>query len=1466
MEFTSQGHGSEPPVEGKSSPHLNPAVAPASVAGTPTLKDEDTAGTKSIHDSDSANHVNSHGHVASTPSFTYNVPPNANINSESPHQSSSSTAMINSPSSSSLPRLPPPVPASYGPSFSYNVPEAEIVSFHSSTGSDPPLSAAALHNTLISSFFFPDPLHTMADQQLTAFTTTEKTSHNSHKFGFTLSPTNYGHWKLMIQPFLTTHSLFGYVDGIIPCPPPTISAPRTSAKEDTTLVTQSNPNYTIWLCNDAHVRMLIISTISETSFQHVQGVTSRDLWLGLERAYAPHTSSREFTLKAQLLKIQMEKDETSAAYLARAQEYANAFANIGQPMPDKDIVMLVVAGLREEYNGVKQTLFARQYTAVFNELPGLLEDHEFMIQKSAPAIPNAQAFTAATAASTPSVPTDTVQALQQLVSRLGFQLQPSSVSSPATAPQAFYTNRPGQSNYSRGRGNRGGRGSRGNNFYNRSQGSTSRNSGQGQFSWASNQNMVWGSCNRCGIGHVPSECPKRDPSTFRTRQLSTNYADYRLQASTSWLPDTGSNHHVAPDLFGFDSAESYHGDDHLRVGNGNALPILHIGSSKLFSPNKTFHLNNVLHVPEIKQHLLSVQKFCEDNHVYFEFHATFFAVKDNSTHTTLLTGPSDDGLYSIKLPLPSTSKSCFFDISSFNNHMASTFGTSTFPNAVPREVSSNAANFSYNGNHQLPQKDQSSITGPSVSSASSAPHSVSQHAYSTLGVTSSNPNFASPSFRMPSGPPFQPPLGAPRTPVTPGPPGRPPATPVQPSPSPQQPFYATYGSNPPMIGPPQGVWLQPPPAGTLSRPQLLPYPPAFSGPFLSPAQRMPLPSVPPSNAQPPGTSIGVSDSMPHELPPGTYNSKPPNAVGVKEESVAGDVLDAWSAHRTETGIIYYYNAVTGQSTYQKPVGFKGEPDKVFAQPTPISWEKCAGTDWSLVTTNDGKRYYYNSKTKLSSWQIPTEVTELRKKQESDALKEQSVSVPNVTTLTEKGSGPLSLNAPAITTGGRDAISPVPSSALDLIKKKLQDSTSPATTESDLNGSTPVDQVGKGSHNENGKDKVKDNGDGNISNSSSDSDDVDTGPTKEDRAMQFREMLKERGVAPFSKWEKELPKFVFDPRFKAIPSYSARRAIFDHFVRTRAEEERKEKRAAQKAAIEGYKQLLDEAKEDINHNTDYQSFKRKWGHDPRFEALERKEREVLLNERVIALKRSVEEEARAKRAALVSGFKSMLRENKDISSASRWSKVKDIFRNDPRYKSVKHEDREDIFDEYISDLKESDVEAERAAKAKRDEEEKLRERERVLRKRKEREEQEVERVRSKTLRKEAIESYQALLVETIKDSQVSWTDAKPKLEKDPQGRAANSYLDQSDLEKLFREHIKSLYDRCANEYKALLGEVITTHAATKEYEDGKTVFTSWSTARQLLKDDTRYNKMPRKDRESLWRRHVEDLQRRRKVSS
>lgn len=69
----------------------------------------------------------------------------------------------------------------------------------------------------------------------------------------------------------------------------------------------------------------------------------------------------------------------------------------------------------------------------------------------------------------------------------------------------------------------------------------------------------------------------------------------------------------------------------------------------------------------------------------------------------------------------------------------------------------------------------------------------------------------------------------------------------------------------------------------------------------------------------------------------------------------------------------------------------------------------------------------------------------------------------------------------------------------------------------------------------------------------------------------------------------------------------------------------------------------------------------------------------------------------------------------------------------------------------------------------------------------------------------------------------------------------------------------MLQRCVTEYKALLREVITAEAA-QEIKDGKSVITSWSTAKQVLKGDPRYNKMARKERESLWRRHSDDIHR------
>jgi len=113
----------------------------------------------------------------------------------------------------------------------------------------------------------------------------------------------------------------------------------------------------------------------------------------------------------------------------------------------------------------------------------------------------------------------------------------------------------------------------------------------------------------------------------------------------TWFPDTSANQHVTPDISNMASSEPYTGTDQLHVGDGKGLTISHIAHSKIHAPKRTFTLSNILHVPHIKKPLLSVQKFCLENNVFFEFHSFVFYVKDLITKEVLLSGHSRDGLY-----------------------------------------------------------------------------------------------------------------------------------------------------------------------------------------------------------------------------------------------------------------------------------------------------------------------------------------------------------------------------------------------------------------------------------------------------------------------------------------------------------------------------------------------------------------------------------------------------------------------------------------------------------------------------------------------------------------------------------------------------------------------------------------------------------------------------------------------------
>lgn len=108
----------------------------------------------------------------------------------------------------------------------------------------------------------------------------------------------------------------------------------------------------------------------------------------------------------------------------------------------------------------------------------------------------------------------------------------------------------------------------------------------------------------------------------------------------NWIMDSEASHHITSDLQSLSMHSDYSGNDDVIIGDGNGIPITHIGSTTLSSsPNKIFVADNVLCAPQIRRNLLSVSQFCNQNNTSIEFFPDCFTVKDlNTGHPWCTTG------------------------------------------------------------------------------------------------------------------------------------------------------------------------------------------------------------------------------------------------------------------------------------------------------------------------------------------------------------------------------------------------------------------------------------------------------------------------------------------------------------------------------------------------------------------------------------------------------------------------------------------------------------------------------------------------------------------------------------------------------------------------------------------------------------------------------------------------------------
>ena len=114
----------------------------------------------------------------------------------------------------------------------------------------------------------------------------------------------------------------------------------------------------------------------------------------------------------------------------------------------------------------------------------------------------------------------------------------------------------------------------------------------------------------------------------------------------SFYVDSRATLHMTNDAGKLSSIEQYNGNNMIYVGDGNGLPISHIGDACVTSKEGNFNLKDVLVVPNLKKNLLSVKKFTSDNSCTFEFTSSGFIVKDQN-QTIITRGHKKGQLYAL---------------------------------------------------------------------------------------------------------------------------------------------------------------------------------------------------------------------------------------------------------------------------------------------------------------------------------------------------------------------------------------------------------------------------------------------------------------------------------------------------------------------------------------------------------------------------------------------------------------------------------------------------------------------------------------------------------------------------------------------------------------------------------------------------------------------------------------------------
>ncbi|EPS62863.1 hypothetical protein M569_11923, partial [Genlisea aurea] len=383
-------------------------------------------------------------------------------------------------------------------------------------------------------------------------------------------------------------------------------------------------------------------------------------------------------------------------------------------------------------------------------------------------------------------------------------------------------------------------------------------------------------------------------------------------------------------------------------------------------------------------------------------------------------------------------------------------------------------------------------------------------------------------------------------------------------------------------------------------------------------------------------------------------SSPGSVQAANGSNASYQAASDWLEYEAADGRRYYYNKITKVSSWEKPLELM----------TPLE-RADASTVWKEFSTPEGKKYYYNKETKESKWTIPDELKlarELAEKAAAEGLLPQintssTVSATTDGTFTEKPSA-----SPTVSASPSLSAAPLVS---DADASTLKVSESPARHGTQIAASS-FGVASLGGAGTSSATEIPENAavTSTVSNtdstmiSSTDSPIVRKSPREGDVTL-----------------DDENPKKGTPEAGRTDIAPQEERDVDDEPILYSTKQEAKNV----------FKSLLEST--NVGADWSWDQAMRVIIGDKRYGALKTLgERKQTFNEYIMQRKKVEAEEKRLKQRIAKKDFVKMLEESEELTSSTRWSKAVSMFEDDERFKAVDHEaDRQDLFRNYLVDL-------------------------------------------------------------------------------------------------------------------------------------------------------------------------------------